>query len=145
MIHLKRFESFNIELSSIIDDILLPLGDINLVTSYQMQSDGKLVMYIAPKYYNNKYFYLSSIRYEINHLISQLEDYGYQLYRARFRPIRRFWLKLYDTHLRWGVPMSKDDIFTNIEGIDIDKDKEEVESFEIIFKINPDVGKKSLL
>jgi hypothetical protein len=144
MIHLKRFESFNIELSSIIDDILLPLGDINLVTSYQMQSDGKLVMYISPKYYNNKYFYLSSIRYEINHLISQLEDYGYQLYRARFRPIRRFWLKLYDTYLnKWGVPMPKDDIFTNIEGIDIDK--EEVESFEIIFKINPDVGKKSLL
>jgi hypothetical protein len=132
MLHLKRFESFNTEISSIIDDILLPLGDINLVPSYQIQSDGKLVMYISTKYYN-KYFYLSSIQDEINHLISQLEDYGYLLNRSRFRPISKHWLKLYDTSLnRWGIPMSKDDIFTNIEGIDIDVEK--IESFEIIFE-----------
>jgi hypothetical protein len=132
MLHLKRFESFNTEISSIIDDILLPLGDINLVPSYQIQSDGKLVMYIMTKYYN-KYFYLSSIQDEINHLISKLEDYGYLLNRSRFRPVRRFWLKLYDTSLnKWDLPMSKGDIFTNIEGIDIDVEK--IESFEIIFE-----------
>jgi hypothetical protein len=137
MLHLKRFESFNrsfeniTELSSIIDDILLPLCDINLVPSYHIQPDGRLVIYITPKL-TNKYFYLSSIQYEINHLISQLEDYDYQLNRVRFRPIRRHWLKLYDTSLnRWGVPMSKDNIF-NIEGIDIDKEK--VQIFEIIFE-----------
>jgi hypothetical protein len=134
MIYLKRFESFNEEISSIIDDILLPLIDINLVPSHQIQSNNRLVIYITPNYRKNyKYFYLSSIRYEINHLISQLEECGYQLNLSRFRPVGGHWFRLYDTSVnKLGVPIPKDDIITNIEGIDIDIEK--VDKFEIIFE-----------
>jgi hypothetical protein len=98
MIYLKRFESFNEEISSIIDDILLPLIDINLASSHQIQSNNRLVIYITPNYRKNYiYFYLSSIRYKINHLISQLEECGYQLNLSRFRPVGGHWFRLYDT------------------------------------------------
>ena len=146
MKYLKTFES--IKSREIFDpiiremnDIFLPLTDIGLQTTKQIQI-GQIVIYITAgvKFRYNKSrrynefdkFHFSDIKDPINHLISYMVDNGYGLIRSMYRveisTLSSKWEYLYNLTYEQrekGIPPAPDDIFNDLNY--------EVDSFEIIF------------
>jgi hypothetical protein len=129
MKYLKRFNENLNDVTQFIKEIGIPLNDINLRISFQVQYD-KIVLYISNPL-TTTIFSLADIREEVEHIISYMEDSGYKLLSARkMTQPKRYWISLYDSKLnRWGVAQSKD-IF-DIQ--DYDNNKKEILSFELKF------------
>lgn len=128
MKYLKRFNENLNDVIQFIKEIGIPLNDINLRISFQVQDD-KIVLYISGPL--TTIFSLADIREEVEHIISYMEDSGHKLLSARkMTHPKRYWKNLYDGKLnRWGTAQSKD-IF-DIQ--DYDNNTKEILSFELKF------------
>ena len=119
MRYLKKYEShmskvptwWNEKLSQFINDVFMPIKDDYLKASWQDQGD-RLIFYITRSVVRpndmSEFFKISLVKYEVEHLISELEgEYGYKLDSVKWRTIRGEWGPIYSEFHDVG----KDEIF----------------------------------
>lgn len=97
MKYIKSYETYEY-IHNDVEDIFADISDIGLRVIKQLQ-ENYMVFYICGPAGDNTIYYLTDIKKEVNHFISQMEEYGHELVSARYRLLHKGtfrWITLWD-------------------------------------------------